>query len=292
MNSAQEEDMAGRDRSIDIMQYVERASDSFSERPLTAVDSLVFTTLTYVKLETIAAAEEDAGACSEPMTVRDFWKTEYYDTAFNDGIADEGNRLTMANAAGSRRFRDVAVCDIVSISDRRRSMQFAACVFELDENTDYVNFRGTDGQLIGWREDFMLTYTSHLPCHDEAVAYIDRLYGPGGSRENRRLYIGGHSKGGHLALYAAVMCDNSIKDRLIEVFCHDSVGFRDDVFREFRKGHRLEDIRINKTVPQDSLIGMVMRSDMDYDVVRSNASGGIAQHNAFTWRIEGNSREI
>lgn len=283
--------MAKKDKSIDIIQYVERAEDRFDERPLTDVDSLVFTTLTYVKLEDIIAGETaklGAKPGSLKFSVKDFWKTEYYELAFNDGIADEGNRRTMANAAGSRRYRDIPVREIVSITDPERCMQFAACVFEVTADTDYVCFRGTDGQLIGWREDFNMTFMDELPCQLEALNYINRLYGSKGPRRNRKLYVGGHSKGGHLALYAAAMCENQIKDRILEVFCHDSVGFRKDTYARFKQGRRFEDLKISKSVPQNSLIGMVMRSRNDFTVVRSNATGGIAQHSAFTWRVEGN----
>ena len=270
---------------MNITEHIRKTQSTFAEEPLTEVDSLMLCELFYARWEAVLDSE-GIDRLAPNYTVRDFYRNEYDALQFRDPIQDEEKMVFCASAAGSKRFRDIKVKNLVAETSQEESKQFAAVTYEIDENTDYVCFRGTDGTLTGWKEDFDMSFMDEIPSQTEAFEYINRFYGPGTSGEKKRLYIGGHSKGGNLAAYAALCCDPQIHSRIIEVFSHDGPGFREDVLSRLRVIQDESHIKINKTIPQSSIIGMLLQSEADITIIKSYAVGGFSQHSAFSWEIE------
>ncbi len=270
---------------MNITEHIRKNHSTFAEEPFTEVDSLMLCQLFYARWEAVLDGE-GVDRLASNYTIRDFYKNEYDDLQFCDAITDEDNMAFCAAAAASKRFRDIKVKNLVAETSTEKIKQFAAVTYELDENTDYVCFRGTDGSLTGWKEDFELSFMDEISSQNEAFKYINRFYGPGSAGEKKNIYIGGHSKGGNLAVYAALCCNPEIHSRIIEVFSHDGPGFCDKVLDRLKMIQDESHIRINKTVPQSSIIGMLLQSDVDMKIIKSNAIGGILQHSAFSWVIE------
>jgi hypothetical protein len=270
---------------MNIIEYTVGATKTFSEKPFTPVDSLVLSQLSYTRFEAVVDGE-GRDRLDPRMTVKDFFLGEYFPEMFSDGISDEDNRRLLAAAACSPRFRDLTVKNIVTKSDRGSEEQFAAMMFEIGPLTDYVAFRGTDGSLYGWKEDFNLSFMDEVPAQRDAADYIDRFCGGKGLRGRRhRYYIGGHSKGGNLAVYSALSCDPGVRERVIEVFSHDGPGFRDEVLDRLEAVRERDGVRVTKEVPQTSMIGILLETQEDYRVVKSDGFL-IMQHSAYTWQIE------
>ena len=126
-----------------------------------------------------------------------------------------------------------------------------------------------------------MTFQSPIPSQEEAVRYIEKaaLYCPG------KILTGGHSKGGNLAVYAAAMCRENIQNRIAKVYSHDGPGFLESTLQS--KQFQTISSRIEKTLPQSSVIGMLLEHREQFDVIKSN-SLGLLQHDQFTWEIEGN----
>lgn len=305
-----------------IIDYTREANKTFSEEPFNPVDSLVLSQLCYSRLELSEKAIresfksgesekniEDKGlfrkilhrrsggeSASEsgreleipggkPLTIRDFFRSEYFDVVFADDISDERNLEIFSFAAASPRFRDLPVINLEADTDAASETQFAAMSFVLDPDTVYIAFRGTDRDLLGWKEDFNMSFMEEVPAQAMAADYINRNYGSGNPRGSRyKLMIGGHSKGGNMAIYGGLKCNEDIHSRILRIFSHDGPGFRNDVLEELEKIRERDDIVIHRTVPESSIIGMLMGSTDDYDVVSSDGIG-IMQHFAYAWHV-------
>lgn len=55
-----------------------------------------------------------------------------------------------------------------------------------------------------------MAYQMPVPSQEEAVGYLEKTV----PHDGRLIRIGGHSKGGNLAIYAAAMCYDRLKGEL------------------------------------------------------------------------------
>lgn len=254
--------------------YLSRALDTFEARPLADVDSLVLACLSYFRYQ------GDAVRASGGAPLRDLFRTEWVE-AMTHGLWDpEGLSRLLALVAASPRFRDVRVSDYVDDFDEAVEKQFSACVLRLPGGGAYLSFRGTDNTLVGWKEDFNMAFQSPVPAQVSAAEYLEEVAHalPGA------LYAGGHSKGGNLAVYAAIMCPHALQDRIVRVFSHDGPGFNEQFLRG--KGFARMRGRIDKTLPRSSMFGMIFEDQEDYAIVDST-SFALLQHNPFSWVVDG-----
>ena len=277
---------------MNIIDFVANNHDRLKESKFGDVDSLVLCQVYYTRLEVVLDGE-DVERESAKWPLKEFNKAEYFKDMFNDAITDKQNFELMQNVFACRRYRDILVKSIVSELDESSTKQFAACCYELDADTDYVCFRGTDGTILGWKEDFEMSFKPEIPSQANAVQYLEKHYGKGSAGENKRIYVGGHSKGGNLAVYAGLMCSQDIQDRIIKIYSHDGPGFRNEI------ADMLSDIidrgapPIVKQVPQASVIGMLLTQPGDTSVIKSSGIGGFMQHSAYSWDVEdGNLVEL
>lgn len=263
-----------------ICEYVEHQLDTFAERPLGEVDSLVLAWVSNFRLEVLGEALQDW----DGLRVPDLLRAEYYEYLFDVWDPDSCKRLLQAMAA-SPRFRTLRVCGQhaqCDISDPEHPMQFSAVTFVLNDADVYISYRGSDTTLAGWRENFNMTFERPVPAQATALSYLEEV----GQRFGRSLVVGGHSKGGNLAVYAAAEARGELQQRITDVYSHDGLGFDPEFLA--REGFRRIRARVHKTVPQSSVVGMILEHQHDYSIVRSS-SVGIFQHNPFSWIVEGAS---
>ncbi|MBE6478993.1 MAG: DUF2974 domain-containing protein [Olsenella sp.] len=256
-----------------IIEYVETQLDSLATRPFCDVDSLVLSWLSYCAFPDSCRTRRGAGLA------------ELYDRGqlgeVTAVMCDRAAFRHMLSAlVASPRFRGLRVCSYVEETDPATDKQFSAVTFRLPEHVTYVAFRGTDGSLVGWREDFNIALETELPSQRSAVEYVGRVAGA----YRGQLWLGGHSKGGNLAVYAAMMCPERIARRIVAAYSHDGPGFPasfiDSPTWRDRSG------LVRKTIPHQSVIGMIFELQDDYRVVRAT-SDGIMQHDPFSWVVDG-----
>lgn len=209
---------------------------------------------------------------------RDLMRAECFDAMFAGGLQPERLAELVFALAASPRFRGMRLQDACESFDEGRQNQFFAITAVQPGSFAYVAFRGTDTSLTGWRENFNMVYDFPVPAQRQALAYLlavaRRVEGP--------LVLGGHSKGGNLALYAALMAPDDVRARIERIYAHDSPGFRPGAVPE----GRWDDLRdrICRMAPQESTVGLLMDTPVPLRVVRSNGSG-IMQHSMHTWEI-------
>ena len=268
--------MAQTQDSGNILEYVETQFETFDERPLGDVDSLVFSWLAYWFLNRDATS-----ACtSAGVTLAELYRNKHF-TKVTTATGNEALcRHLLAALAASPRFRDVRIANYVDKKDEDNEMQFSAMTFLFPDDGAYVAFRGTDGSLVGWKEDFNMAFETAVPSQREAVTYLNSV----SAILERPLYVGGHSKGGNLAVYAAVNADKETTAWLRAVYSHDGPGFTEETMsgETWQNAQHL----IRKTLPKESIVGMLFERQEDYAVVASTGSG-IFQHDPLTWTVEG-----
>ena len=174
------------------------------------------------------------------------------------------------------RFAGLKLCCYEAVTDRDETAQFAAVTFLLPDGSVYAAFRGTDGTVVGWKEDLILSYSSNTPGQLRAVDYLTRV----AALTALPLRVGGHSKGGNLAVYAAAHCPPAVRERIERVWSNDGPGFRDEV-RQL-PGYRSVQPKCVSIVPDTSVIGLLLECDCERRVVKSTATG-LIQHDGFTW---------
>jgi len=261
-----------------IITYTQENFDTFDVRSFNSVDSLILSTVAYIHFPDVISGLEDW----KGIRLQEVYCAEHFEEMFHGfSMAADTQKLFTALAA-SPRFRDIRVMGYTEQFDLVTEKQFSAVTFQIKPDLCYISFRGTDSTFVGWKEDFNMAFKVPIPSQEEAVRYIEKaaFYCPG------KLYVGGHSKGGNLAVYAAAMCHENVQSRIERVFSHDGPGFLAETLasREFQQISS----RIEKTIPQSSIVGILFEDQEDYRIVKSNQVGGILQHDQFTWLLEDN----
>ncbi len=265
-------------RKENIFGYLTHEFEDFDQRALGDCDSLVLACLSYYRLPADAAAARTG----KGMPLADIFRADWFDEMC-EGLWDPAGLIELlACVVASPRLRGTRLCNYVSETDEEQQKQFSACTLKLPNGECYVSFRGTDNSLVGWKEDFNMAFETNVPSQVRAVEYLEAV-----AKSTRApLYLGGHSKGGNLAVYAAARCRASTFKRVKRVFSHDGPGFTAEALASAdyaRVGGKL-----SKTVPESSLIGMMFEQQEDYTVVRSTQVG-IMQHDPFSWVVQGSS---
>lgn len=260
----------------DLFDYLRWRGDlSFSQVPPGPVDALIFSTLSYLSFGGSVAERPDI-----PVSLKDA-SDEFF------RLPDQSSRyrvktdlsLLMA-ASETKRFGETMLMQYRDILIPEEDTQFAAITFLLDNSTGFIAFRGTDYSLVGWKEDFNMTFQKSIPAQRLAVQYTQEI----AMRYPMPLYLGGHSKGGNLAVFASVKCFPAIRSRIRAVYNHDGPGFTDFVMKD---PAYLEMVpRIQTIIPQSSVIGMLLEHEEPYTVIKSKQIG-LLQHDPYSWMLEG-----
>ncbi|MEG1782100.1 MAG: DUF2974 domain-containing protein [Oscillospiraceae bacterium] len=259
-----------------IIDYAEKELRTFFEKPFGEVDSLILSQLSYIHLGCIVGKiDENLPA----IPISGLLKSEHFFSYLDDVRDAPKNKELLFALCASPRYRDITVNYYTNKIDILEEKQFCAMTFFLPTGEVYIAFRGTDSTVVGWKEDFNMTFISPVPSQLSAVEYLKQI----SLKTDKKLYLGGHSKGGNLALYSAIYGEKSIQDRIIAIFSHDGPGVKEGVFDT--EGYKNISGKIHITLPKSSLVGMMFEIQ-EYRVVKSNRMG-IMQHDPFSWEIDG-----
>lgn len=262
-----------------IIDYLNEYADvSLKDEPMNDVDSLVLCQFAYLKFDgLVPAVTENA----RPVSLQQLYEHPDYEKLYGDERYEKNNRALFEAMLKCERFRNMKLNCYINIIENQADFetQFSAVTFLLEDGTMYVAYRGTDENIVGWKEDFNMAFLSPVPGQEFAVKYLNMVT----KQLPRDFYIGGHSKGGNLAVYAAMNCFPQAQQRILKIYSMDGPGFRPEVLERCDFG-RIED-RTCKILPHSSLVGMLFEKDIRYQVVESRTFG-LAQHNPFTWLVQ------
>ena len=254
-----------------INDYLKWRGDlTFKQSPLNEVDNMILSRFSYLPFNKIEMKEKETiGSVVKKLksfSVEDF--------------NIKGDKPLVDNLDNCIRFKDLKLTDYVENTDLKLEEQFAAITIHLNDKEMYVSFCGTDNSLIGWKEDFNLSFMQNIPAQLAGVKYLKAI----AHKYDKKMYIGGHSKGGNVAVYAAVFAGNKIQDRIINVTNHDGPGC-DETIIEKPEYKRILD-KLYTYIPQSSVIGRLLEHEEKYKVVKS-LEKGIMQHDIYSWQVLG-----
>lgn len=260
---------------IDYIQ--EYGGISFLKKPFNEIDNLIFSQLAYTDFKGIV------DYCGEGITLAEAAKRFY--TIFND---DDINELIGISAKSAQllkicsmteRFKSVKICHYINNVNEEIDKQFSAVHFITDNGFDIVAYRGTDVTVTGVKESAMLSYMFPVPAQIEALYYFQETC----MKHKGDIILCGHSKGGNLAVFAAVNCSNSLKKRIAAVYEDDAPGFPKYFFDRYDY-KQIKD-KIHLLTPQGSIIGRMLYHDASPVIVHSSNTG-LKQHQAHSWEVE------
>ena len=267
-----------------IIDYLNWRGDlTFDQVKLNEVDNLILSQLAFVDFSGIVSSDPSA----PPVTIKQAAMQFFFE---NDIKKNQRPGLIISHQtykmfrmmANCKRFADLQLSAYINEIDFEEEKQFSAITIRFKEKMSYISIRGTDDTIVGWKEDFNLSFLDEIPSHKRVVEYVNAVI----SAQAGNFYIGGHSKGGHLALYATVKCDPLHKNRIIASFSNDGPGLSKAITE--LPEYKAAESKFHVYMPQNSVVGMFFENRGKLRVVKSKQVG-VFQHDGMSWQVMGGS---
>lgn len=258
-----------------ILDYLYWRGDlSLAQVPFGPVDGLILSVLSYIRLDGLVPAGPE-GAVPLRRAAEDCLSSPR-----PGRFRGENDRLLLRALAEAPRFAPLGLCCCTSRFVPREETQFAALTVLLGDGSACLAFRGTDGTLVGWKEDFNLSFLDVVPAQLEAAEYVRDFAAlfPGPLR------LAGHSKGGNLAAAGAALSAPKVRDRIASVWSFDGPGL--NAYLLSRPGYPELLTRMRSFVPKSSVVGLLLAHEEPCTVVDS-AQHGLFQHDPYSWQVQG-----
>ena len=264
-----------------LITYVQQYEvQTFQEKPLMDIDILVLTEIAYLPFDEIVPSSFEVKSGISLNQLGEKFETIKEKEHENNPFMITKERIQLLEVVSkSPRFKDVKVFGFMNDIDDELTKQFAAVCYQWEEKSRWIIFRGTDESLTGWKEDFMMTYSDLIPAQIDAIEYLRKQ----AELFSGSLNISGHSKGGNLSLYASAMQEEDIQNRIQQIYCWDAPGVHRSILNT--EGYQRVVLKAKRYIPQDSIVGLMLESQVPYHIIESQGSG-ISQHSALMWNIE------
>lgn len=264
-----------------IFDYLDWRGDiSFALDPLNEVDNLIFSVLSYLDFSGVVPALGETGSISMREAYQRMKPMSTQVTAGMTKSFFEQVPLLLEKCAASTRFAEVQLSHAINRIEFNKVEQFSAIVFSINEQLHFIAFSGTDDTLVGWIEDLEMSFRDEVPAQKDAALYAQKVM----AELNGDFYLGGHSKGGNLAVYAAAHMPPEAQERIIAVYNNDGPGFLTSVIEQ--EGYQRIIHKVTTFIPQSSVAGILLEHGEAFCIVKSNETG-LMQHNAFSWEVLG-----
>lgn len=257
-----------------IFEYLHWRGDlTLEQASFQPIDALILAQLSYLPFDGIISS-----AFHESISLEACATQLFQSNLSEDKWHDHRDLALLKTLQHSERFRRMQLSAFVNEIDPVTEKQFAAVCIDTLDGSQFVSFRGTDNTFVGWKEDFNMSFETAVPSQRAAVLYlndaVDSLSGT--------LRVGGHSKGGNLAVYSSALLSPLKQTRIASVYNLDGPGFHSH-FLEY-SGYQCIRSRAQTYVPQSSIVGMLLEHEESYHVIHSNQKG-ILQHELYSWEV-------
>ncbi|MBP3830904.1 MAG: DUF2974 domain-containing protein [Clostridia bacterium] len=237
------------------------------------IDNMIFARISYLLFDKIQLEEEETIE-SASKKMKNFKNEEFN---YN------GDKELITKLGKSKRFKDLVLTDYVKNNDFEAERQFSAITIHINKELMYISFEGTDGTILGWKEDFNMAFMKNIAAQISGKEYLEKV---SDKYKNKKMIIGGHSKGGNVAIYSAVTVNKKIQERILKVVNYDGPGFDEEFINSIENLDILD--RVYTYIPQSSVIGRILEHEEGYEVVES-IQKGIYQHDIYSWQVKGKS---
>ncbi|MFA6867268.1 MAG: Mbeg1-like protein [Clostridia bacterium] len=252
---------------FDYLKYY--CEDSFEVRPFCKEDALVLCNLTYFNYEALLPDYDSEINLQEIL--------DKYHTIKNNYLYAKSNHRIIQKMLLTKRFANLKMTFCKKKSNIKNAVDFLGITYILDEKNEFVSFRGTNLSLSGWIEDISLAIEDITNGHIECANYLNEIC----NNTDKNIYVGGHSKGGNMAIYAGIdALKNS--DKIVMIYNFDGPGFKKDIITLENAGY--VEGKICKLIPKDSIVGKLLESSEKYQVYESRTIG-LLQHNLIFWKF-------
>lgn len=229
-----------------IFDYIQWRDLSIEKVEFNEIDNLILARLSYFPLDGVVNGEEE-------ISITEAY--EKYEKLENKGrILQQEDTTLFPILAKSTRFGKMKLTNYINKIDPKQEKQFSAVTILMPDNTIYVAYRGTDNTIVGWKEDFNMSFSELVPAQTDAANYLNNI----AYKYKNNIRVGGHSKGGNLAVYAAAFCDTEIQDRIINVYNNDGPGFCDKIINSKQYQNIIK--KVHTYIPQSSITGVIKSS--------------------------------
>ena len=258
-----------------VFDYINWRGDlSLSKDKFNEIDNLILARFSYFPFDELIKK-------NEVVTIKEL-SERFLEKDINEMPILWADDINLFPAMGlSRRFGEMKVTRYVNKISPEQEKQFSAITIIMPDDTIYVSYRGTDNTIVGWKEDFNMSFKSHIASQISAKEYLENI---AEEFPNKKIRVGGHSKGGNIAIYASAFAKQEVKNRIINVYNNDGPGFCEDVIETAEYQEIIK--KVHTYIPQSSVIGRLMNHREKYTVVES-VQKGIMQHDLYSWQIVG-----
>lgn len=249
---------------------------SFLDKPFNNVDALILTTLSYLNFELLTSDDKE-----KSLFIRDIPDDMIVKLCDGEFITKPNEKMIRL-LKDTKRYRDIEIKYIYKVHDKLNTIQFFAMTLIVPNHHPFICFRGTDLTLLGWKEDLLLAVKNVVPSQIEALNYTNHV----SKKVGGSFSIGGHSKGGNLAMFTSIQCRPEVQDRINKAYVFDGPGFRDNKIFYTKGYERIKD-KIIQFVPRDDIVGCIFYTPKNKLIVKAR-SVHFLQHNPYTWIINKN----
>ena len=260
-----------------ILDYLDWRGDlSLEADPFNEIDALILARLAYAPFDRISPYEK------APITIKTATENLLSLPNIEKIILDKHDMDFFKVLNKSPRFSEMTLDHYVNRVEKENQMQFSAITVQIRDKLHFISFRGTDDTLVGWKENFNMSFTCPVPAQSSAVNYLSSL----AQTLEGEFILGGHSKGGNLAMYASSFCGETIQERIISVYNFDGPGFSENIIStpEYRNMRH----KMMTFVPQSSIVGMLLEHEEQYIIVKSTQKINVLQHDLYSWTVQRN----
>lgn len=265
---------------MDILDYIHwRADLSFEERPLNEIDSLIFCTLCYEDFDDLF--KNNSRLTINQIADLFFKRHKEEDLSRRKTLTYRSYELLKAMCY-TNRYGNLVISNYINQTSSSLNLQFSAMTFEYKQQWKYIAFRGTDDTIIGWKEDFMMIYKDEVLAQRKAAEYVNTILKQHKPFSKTKYYLGGHSKGGNLAIYASAFVPSTWTKRIITIHNFDGPGLDSTFWAKPNVKALLP--KITTYIPTSSFFGRLFKNNAKIQIIKSEHKG-LLQHNGFHWQV-------
>lgn len=261
---------------MNIINYInQNKNKTFNDLAFNEIDNLILSLLPYINFTNIVPAFNNG-----TITLKEAAEKINNNNKNMRGLFIANTFKMFQLMKNTKRYKDIILYNFMNIVND--DMQFGAITMRLNNKSVFVAFAGTDTSIIGWKEDFKMTYLYPGASQKYASIYLNKAI----KLFDKNIYISGHSKGGNLSMCAAMNAHFWIRKKIKQITNFDGPGFLKKEIES--KSYKKIEAKIKMFVPKQSIIGMLLYNPSDYIVVKSKGLN-IFQHDAFNWQCHKNN---
>ena len=273
-----------------VVDYLHWRGDlTFEKEPFNNVDNLILSILSYLGFGGVVPSERSekrvqlGDACAKMLEkLKD-------DPSLITGFSRVDGTFLEA-LVNAPRFANIELGRYVDRINVEKSLQFAAFTAYLPTGQMFVSFRGTDGTLVGWRENLNLSF--QVTSADKSAAlYLEKRIrehlADGNSTTCANVMVGGHSKGGNLAAYAATVCPDELLGTIDRVWSNDGPNMCPEILPT--TAHKVLGDKYIRILPEFSVVGMIFDDPAVPKLIVKSSETGMMAHDGVSWQVMRNT---